>query len=130
MSSAIAFESLLRVFTKVLYDDLSYYIIDYILKYEKAEEQKLANDLNLSYSQVRQSLYQMENHGILEQQEYRKTKEELEEKVINQYGINQKKNKTSEYRLSKGITNKIQHRFKDLKAKLEQDIKVNSNYLA
>ena len=59
-------DSLLKVFIKILYDDISYYIIDYILKNEKAEEQKLSSDLNLSYSQVRQSLYNMENHGILD----------------------------------------------------------------
>ena len=58
-------DELLRVFIKMLYDDISYYIIDYIIKNEKAEEQKLANDLNLSYSQIRQSLYNMEKHGIV-----------------------------------------------------------------
>jgi predicted transcriptional regulator len=58
-------ENLLRVFIKLLYDDISYYIIDYILKNEKAEEQKLANDLNLSYSQIRLSLNNMEKHGIV-----------------------------------------------------------------
>ena len=59
-------DDLLRVFIKMLYDDdISYYIIDYIIKNEKAEEQKLATDLNLSYSQIRQSLYNMEKHGIV-----------------------------------------------------------------
>ncbi len=51
-----------------------------------------------------------------------KSKDEPEEKP--QYGMNQKKNKTSEYRLNKGVFFKMKNRFSDLKAKLDQEFKV------
>jgi hypothetical protein len=38
--------------------------------------------------------------------------------------MNQKKNKTSEYRLNKGVFFKMKNRFSDLKAKLDQEFKV------
>ena len=40
--------------------------------------------------------------------------------------MNQKKNKTSEYRLSKGVFIKMKNRFSDLKKKLDQEFKVFS----
>jgi hypothetical protein len=56
---------LLRKIVKILYNEISYEIINYILINIVAEEQKLADDLNLSYTQARQSLIDMEKHGIL-----------------------------------------------------------------
>ena len=58
-------ESALRKIVKILNDDTSFQIINYIIKYKEAEEQKLAYDLNMSYKQVRQALILMENHGII-----------------------------------------------------------------
>jgi DNA-binding GntR family transcriptional regulator len=57
----------LKNLVNLVYDDLSYEIITYIinLNSKEAEEQKLAEDLNLSYTQVRQSLITMEKHGLL-----------------------------------------------------------------
>lgn len=57
----------LKNLVNLIYDDLSYEIINYIINsYSKeVEEQKLAEDLNLSYTQVRQSLITMEKHGLL-----------------------------------------------------------------
>jgi DNA-binding GntR family transcriptional regulator len=57
--------SLLRKLIKILYNEISYEIINYILANNLVEEQKLADDLNLSYTQVRQALIVMQNHGIL-----------------------------------------------------------------
>jgi len=59
--------TLLRKLVKILYNDISYEIINYIINQhgKECEEQKLADDLNLSYTQVRQSLILMEKHGIL-----------------------------------------------------------------
>ena len=55
-------------------------------------------------------------------QDHLKGKDEPEDKP--QYGMNQKKNKTSEYRLSKGVFIKMKNRFSDLKKKLDQEFKV------
>lgn len=59
--------STLKNLVNLLYDDLSFEIINYIinLNFKEAEEQKLAEDLNVSYTQVRQSLITMEKHGLL-----------------------------------------------------------------
>jgi hypothetical protein len=59
--------SLLKNLVNLLYDDLSYEIISYIINLngKEAEEQKLADDLSISFTQVRQSLITMEKHGIL-----------------------------------------------------------------
>jgi hypothetical protein len=57
--------ALLRKMVKILYNDISYEIINYIIANTNAEESKLADDLNLNYNQVRQSLIIMQGHGIL-----------------------------------------------------------------
>ena len=59
--------SLLRKLVKILYNDISYEIINYIINLngKECEEQKLADDLSLTFTQVRQNLIMMEKHGIL-----------------------------------------------------------------
>jgi hypothetical protein len=59
--------SLLKKLVKILYNDISYEIINYIiaLNGRECEEQKLADDLSLTFTQVRQNLIMMEKHGIL-----------------------------------------------------------------
>ncbi len=59
--------SLLRKLVKILYNDISYEIINYIINLngKECEEQKLADDLSLTFTQVRQNLITMEKHGIL-----------------------------------------------------------------
>jgi hypothetical protein len=56
---------LLRRLVKMLYNEISYEIINYIIRNDNAEESKLADDLNLNYNQVRQALIVMQGHGIL-----------------------------------------------------------------
>jgi hypothetical protein len=58
---------LLRKLVKILYNDISYEIINYIINLngKECEEQRLADDLSLTFTQVRQNLIQMEKHGIL-----------------------------------------------------------------
>jgi hypothetical protein len=59
--------SLLRKLVKILYNEISYEIINYIINLngKECEEQKLADDLSLTFTQVRQNLIMMEKHGIL-----------------------------------------------------------------
>lgn len=59
--------SLLKKLVKILYNDISYEIINYIINLngKECEEQKLADDLSLTFTQVRQNLILMEKHGIL-----------------------------------------------------------------
>lgn len=124
----------LRNLVKVLYDDISYEIINYIINLNgaPAEEQKLADELNFSYTQVRQSLIQMEKHGILLSSEFKRKKEEEEDEFLpgfqsmrNQVnkGMPVKKNKTSEWKINDTYYNRIKHRFADLKLKLEANLK-------
>jgi hypothetical protein len=57
--------NLLRKLVKILYNDISFEIINYIINNNLVEEAKLADDLNLTYNQVRQALIVMQGHGIL-----------------------------------------------------------------
>jgi transcription initiation factor IIE alpha subunit len=115
---------MLKNLVKILYDDISYEIINYIINLNnlKAEEQTLAEKLNLNYTQVRQSLIQMGKHGLLISSEFkRKRNEEEEEK----YQIMQRQNKykTSEWELNDKFYKIVKDRFGDLNKKLETKLK-------
>ena len=117
--------NLLKNIVKILYDDISYEIINYIinLKGEKAEEQILAEKLNLNHTQVRQSLIQMEKHGILISAEFKKKRNEEEEQKNQQRFMNANKYKTSEWELNETFYNTMKNRFSDLIKKLESNLK-------
>jgi len=114
---------MLKNLVKILYDDISFEIINYIinLNNEKAEEQTLAEKLNLNYTQVRQSLIQMGKHGILISSEFkRKRNEEEDDKIQMQ---KQNKYKTSEWELNDKFYKIVKDRFGDLSKKLENKLK-------
>jgi len=58
-------EELIFNFVRIFYGDLSYEIIKYIFKNVRAEEHKLATDLNVSFNQIRKELLMLEKHLIL-----------------------------------------------------------------
>jgi len=130
----------LRNMVKILYDDISYEIINYIINLpanQSAEEQTLADNLNLTYTQVRQSLIQMEKHGILISTDFKRKKEEEEEdyNLTGMQGGHQqqskkfiaiKKNKTSEWKMNETFYNIIKNRFEELKKKLEKNLEYRS----
>ena len=70
---------------KILYDDVTYTILEYIINRpnQLIEEQEMANNLNLSYGTVRTSLTMLERHGILLQSEHIKRKSEEETQTNN-----------------------------------------------
>lgn len=115
---------MLKNLVKILYDDISYEILNYIinLNHEKAEEQTLAEKLNLTYTQVRQSLILMSKHGILIASEFKKKKNEEEEEE--KFQINrQNKYKTSKWELNDKFYKIVKDRFEDLTKKLETKLK-------
>jgi hypothetical protein len=140
----------LKKLVKILYDDMSYEIINYIINLgnSPAEEQKLADDLNLSYNQVRTSLIMMEKHGILLSSEFKKKREDEEGEETGvtpapnttstnsggnkppgsyrNYSGNMRKNKTSEWTLNMTYYNRIKNRFQELKTKLEKNLEYRS----
>ncbi len=122
---------LLKNLVKLLYDDISYEIINYIinLKGIRAEEQLLAERLNLNYSQVRQSLLQMGKHGILLQSEYKQPKKNEEDEKFQNYKYQKysNKTKTSEWHIHETFYDTIKNRFESLKIKLENDLRDREN---
>ncbi len=114
---------MLKNLVKILYDDISYEILNYIinLNNEKAEEQTLAEKLNLNYTQVRQSLIQMGKHGILISSEFKRKKTEDEEEKFQIH--KQNKYKTSEWELNDKFYKIVKDRFGDLNKKLEKKLK-------
>lgn len=56
---------LLRTFVKLLYDDISYYIVDYLIKKEKALDTELVNILNHPHNFISISLNVLEKNGIV-----------------------------------------------------------------
>ena len=128
----------LKNMVKILYDDISFEIINYIINLpinQPAEEQTLADNLNLTYTQVRQSLIQMEKHGILISTDHKKKREDEEEEYHtggNQSAFQRgkyfaaKKNKTSEWKMNETFYNIIKNRFEELKKKLEKNLEYRS----
>jgi hypothetical protein len=130
----------LKRLVKVLYDDISFEIINYICKLKQpADEWKLAEDLNLSYTQVRQSLILMEKHGLLLSQEHKRKRNDDEEDAIilgnigmgnlmkntnlSKNNMNIRRNKTSDWKLNDTYYFRIKSRFSELKTKLEKTLK-------
>lgn len=116
---------MLKNLIKLLYDDISYEIVNYIINLngEKAEEQSLADKLNLNYTQIRQSLIHLGKHGILIPSEYKKKRVEEEEEKIQQKQLNTNRLKTSEWELNELYYNIVKNRFEDLTKKLETNLK-------
>ena len=58
-------QELISNFVRIFYGDFSYEIIKYLFKNERAEEHKLALDLNVGFNQIRKELLLLEKHLIL-----------------------------------------------------------------
>lgn len=130
---------------KILYDDVTYTILEYIINRpnQLIEEQEMANNLNLSYGTVRTSLTMLERHGILLQSEHIKRKSEEETQTNNttftdsisnpsvQRGdlqhtkrstFSYRKAKTSDWKLNNTFYNGIKTRFEELKRQLKDNL--------
>lgn len=129
----------LKNVVKILYDDkLSLEIIKYIinLKGQPAEEEKMAEALNLKFDSVRQSLTKMGNDGILASREFKRKKEKEEEDSVNVTGSNinpqpkkysvLKKSSTFEWEINETFYNIIKIRFEELKRKFEKKLEYMS----
>jgi hypothetical protein len=133
-SSAQAQLEVLKNVVKVLYDDkISYEVVKYIINLngQPAEEEKMVNDLNLKFDNVRQCLTRMGNDGLLVSREYKRKKEEREEEDYsqqNQYTkrpMNKRVN-TLEWKINDTFYNIIKQRFEDLKFKLNKTLEYKS----
>lgn len=133
-SSAQAQLEVLKNVVKVLYDDkISYEVIKYIINLngQPAEEEKMVNDLNLKFDNVRQCLTRMGNDGLLISREYKRKKEEREEEDYSQQNqftkrpINKRVN-TLEWKINDTFYNIIKQRFEDLKFKLNKTLEYKS----
>ncbi len=114
----------LKNVVKILYDDkLSYEIIKYIinLKGQPAEEEKMANDFNLKFDTIRQSLLRMGNDGVLSSTEHKK-KREPEAEDNYRRGCSLKRSITFEWLINQTFYDNIKQRFEDLKKKLEKEL--------
>ena len=60
--------TILSHLSKILYDDVTYIVLEYIMNSRNplVEEQEMAMNLNLSNPTVRKSLIMLEKHGILQ----------------------------------------------------------------
>lgn len=119
----------LRKVVKVLYDDTSYEILNYIINRgeQPTEELKLSDDMNISFNQVRTSLITMEKHGILISNEHKRKREDEEDDESRLSGYrnpssNPRKNKTFEWNLSQTYYNRLKNRFNELRSKLEKNL--------
>lgn len=116
------FNQNLKAIVKLLYDDLSYEIINYLIRNNHKtiiDEQEITADLNLSYTQIRQSIIILQSHRIVLTQEHKNKKEEKEKEKDIKY---MKKNKTSDVYLNPDYISIIQNRFDMLKNKLTKKI--------
>ncbi len=127
--------NVLKIVIKVLYDDkISFEIIKYIINLQgfPAEEEKMANDLNLKFDNVRQSLTRMGNDGILISREFKRKKEKEDDYDYSNPGRNvyqknmNKKASTLEWEINDTYFNIIRQRFEDLKVLYKNAIKYKS----
>lgn len=131
MNSYQMFNKNLKALVKILYDDTTYEIINYIVRQHQQgnsriiDEQEMAFELNLSYNQVRQSLIVLQSHRIILSQEHKKKKgEEKEELQLNASNLKAiKKNKTSDVYINEDYVPIIDNLFDLLEKKLERKFK-------
>ena len=128
----------LKNMVKVLYDDkISSEVMKYIINLNglPAEEEKMVNDLNLKFDNVRQCLTRMGNDGILISREYKRKKEEKEEEESNMYSASgnnytrrpmNKRTNTLEWKINDTYYNIIKQRFEELKSKFKKNLEYKS----
>lgn len=132
MSSLDIYNKYLKTIVKVLFDDISYQVINYIIiklneGLRLVDEQKITQDLNLGYNQIRQSLIKLRSQGIIVMQEHKNKKEDIikdnTNSNYNNYSKQHKKNKTSDVYINEDYIEILHLRFQLLTKNINKRIK-------
>lgn len=139
--------TILSHLSKILYDDVTYIVLEYIMNSRNplVEEQEMAMNLNLSNPTVRKSLIMLEKHGILLQTPHvRKLrvdddsttsmnrnsgissagmKQSMNNNVYMRQGGMNRNMKTSDWKLNNTFYNGIKLRFEEMEKRLRENLK-------